>query len=355
VESAYFEAIRQEKVEAVSNPRVTKSGIKPNEPFTFEALVEVKPKIEPKDYQGLTLKKAEETVDEAKINEQLERLRQSFTRLEPVEGRDVAAVNDYVQVDYTGEIDGKEFAGSTAENITVQVAQGEVVESKIAALEGVKVGEVKDVPYTFPADYGMDEVKGKSAIFHVKVKNLKKEVIPELNDEFAKEVQGGNTLDELKTKIRSDLEKSLKVKAQQEERDQLIAQLIEKNPLEVPKAMVERASDMMLDNALRAMARSGMDVRNLNLDFQALRQDMHPRAVSEVKGSLLLEAIAQKENIQTTEEDIEKKLEALAEESGQPLSAVKKYFKTPQDRQGLFLRLREEKTVEFLRAHAKYS
>jgi trigger factor len=355
VERAYLEAIREHKVDVVSSPTVTKPALKLNEPFTFEARVEVKPKLEPKDYQEISLKKTDTVVDDAKIQEQLERMRQSFGRLEPVEGRDIAQANDYAQVDYEATIDGKPFTGNKAEGIAVQVAPGELVESKMAALEGVKVGESKDIDYAFPPDYGNDEVKGKTARFRVTLKGLKREVTPEINDDFAKEVQGGNTLEELKTKIRGDLEKSAKVKADQEEREQLIAQLVEKNPFEVPKAMVERATDLMLDNALRAMARSGIDVRQMNLDFNRLREEMQPRALTEVRGTLLLEAIAQKENIHPSDDDLEKRLETLAEEAGQPLSQVKKIFKSSEDRQGLFLRLREEKTVEFLKARAKYS
>jgi trigger factor len=353
VERAYLEAIRDHKVDAVSSPTVTKTALKSDAPFTFEARVEVKPKLDPQSYRELTLKRVEATVDDSKIQEQLERLQKNFGRLEPVEGRDVAQANDYATVDYTATIDGQPFKGSSAEGITVQVTPGELVESKIAALEGVKVGDTKAVDYVFPPDYGVDEVKGKTAQFQVTLKGLKVEVTPELNDDFAKEVQGGETLDELKGKIRSDLERSAKTKAEGEERDQLIEQLLEKNPFEVPRAMVERATDLMLENALRSMARSGFDVRQLNLDFDRLRAEMQPRAVKEVKATLLLEAIAQKENIQPTPEDIEQKLEKLAQESGQPLSQIQKAFKGAEERQGLFLRLREEKTVEFLKAHAK--
>jgi len=354
VQTAYMEAVREHNVDVVSQPQVTNSGLKPGAPFSFEARVEVKPRLEPKDYKELPLKKTEGTVDDAQVNEQLEKMRESAGRMEPITDRDVAASGDFAAVDYEATIDGQPFVGSKAEDVVVEIAPGELVDSNIAALEGVKVGDTKEIDYAFPPDYRVEEVKGKTARFKLHLKGLKKKFVPELNEDFAKEV-GSQTVDELRGKIKADLERAQKNKAQVEERDALYKALIERNPFEVPKAMVERAIDSMLEGAMRQMARSGLDVRNLGLDFMRLRDEMRERAVQEVKGTLLLEAIAQKENIQAGEEDVEKKIEELATEAGQPVATVRKYFKNPDDRLGLSLRLREEKTIEFLKAQAKYS
>lgn len=354
VQSAYVEAITQHNVEPVSQPQVTNSGLKPGAPFSFEARVEVKPKIEAKDYKELPLKKTDTAVTDAQVDEQLEKMRQSASRLEPVADRDVAKAGDFATIDYEATIDGQPFTGNKAEDVTAEIAPGELVDSNIAALEGVKVGDTKELDYVFPQDYRVDEVKGKTAHFKIQVKGLKTKIVPELNDDFAKEAGGENAAD-LRTKVRSNLEATQKSKAQNEERDAVFKVLIERNPFEVPKAMVERAIDSMLEGALRQMQRSGLDVRNLGLDFMRLRDEMRERAVQEVKGTLLLEAVAEKESIQATDADIEKKLEELATESGQPVANIRKYFTRPDDRLGLSLRLREEKTIEFLKAQAKYS
>lgn len=354
VQSAYVEAITQHNVEPVSQPQVTNSGLKPGAPFSFEARVEVKPKIEAKDYKELPLKKTDTAVTDAQVDEQVEKMRQSASRLEPVADRDVAKAGDFATIDYDATIDGKPFTGNKAEGVTAEIAPGELVDSNIAALEGVKVGDTKELDYVFPQDYRVDEVKGKTAHFKIQVKGLKTKIVPELNDDFAKEAGGENAAD-LRTKVRSNLEATQKSKAQNEERDAVFKVLIERNPFEVPKAMVERAIDSMLEGALRQMQRSGLDVRNLGLDFMRLRDEMRERAVQEVKGTLLLEAVAEKESIQATDADIEKKLEELATESGQPVANIRKYFTRPDDRLGLSLRLREEKTIEFLKAQAKYS
>ncbi|WNG19520.1 trigger factor [Cystobacter fuscus] len=356
VQSAWLEAVRDHKVEAVAPPQVTNnSGLKTNAPFTFEARVEVKPQVEAKDYQGLPLTRVDSQVTDAEVDERLEQLRQNMARLDAVEGRDVAQAGDFATVDYEALVDGKEFPGSKAEGVTVELAPGELVESNVAALEGAKVGETRELDYTFPADYRVEDVKGKTAHFKFHVKGLKKKIIPELNDDFAKEAGETQSLAELRTKIRSDLEINKKNRVLGEERAALIKALVERNAFEVPRSMVERTIDQMLEQRLRAMARMGMDPRRLNLDFARLREELREEALQEVRGALLFESIALKENLKTTDEDVEKKIAELAKEANQSIDVVRKYFKGPEERQGLSLRLREEKTIEFLKAQAKYS
>jgi len=356
VQNAWLEAVREHKVEAVAPPQVTNnSGLKADGPFSFEARVEVKPKVEAKDYQGLPLTRTDTNVADADVDARLEELRQSMARLEPVEGRDVAQAGDFATVDYVATVEGTDFPGSKADGVTVELAPGELVESNVAALEGSKVGDVKELDYAFPADYRVEQVKGKTARFKFTVKGLKKKVVPELNDDFAKETNEAQSLEELRTKIRTDLEQGKRSKAQNDERAAILTALIERNAFDVPKSMVERTIDNMLEGQLRNMARMGMDPRRLNLDFARLREDLRERATQEVKGALLIEAIAQKENIQASDADVDKKLEELAAEAKQPIDVVRKYFKGAEERQGLSLRLREEKTIEFLKGQAKYS
>lgn len=355
VQRAYIEAVRQNQVDAVADPQVTPKPLKPGEPFAFDARVEIRPRVEVKDYLGLELKRVPVQVGDEKVQARLEDLRRRLTRLEPVSGRDVAQANDYAQVDYEATCDGKPFPGSKAENITVRVAPGELVEANIAALEGTKVGEVKELDYVFPADHRVEEVKGKTAHFKISLKGLKTEIVPELDDAFAKDTGGADSLEALKARIRSDLEKAEKLQAGAQERDQIVKLLVERNPFEVPRAMVEQAIDAMLEGALRQMARSGLDPRRLNLDLGRLREEMRERATSEVKGSLLFDALATQEKIEPSEEEIDKRIEQIAQESDRPQSAVQKAFRSPADRKGLALRLREEKAIEFVKASAKYS
>ena len=355
VERAYLTAINENKVEAVSSPQVTPTQLKSGVPFTFQARVEVKPKLEPKDYQGIELKREDSAVGDEKVTERIEQMRSRMASLVPVEGRDVAEKGDYVLADYVGSADGTELPGGQQANFTVQVAPGELYEGNIAALEGAKVGEVREVDYTYPAEYEDANLKGKTAHFKITVKALKRQVTPELDDAFAKEIGGGDTMEAMRAKVRADLEAGAKVQTEQGERDALIKSLVEKNPFDVPRAMVDRAVEFMLDGALRNIARGGMDPRQLGLDFNRLRDELRPRGETEVRGSLILEAIALKENILPAPADVEARIETLAAESGPQAAQVRQHFGNPEERRGLSLRLREEKTIEFLKAHAKYS
>jgi trigger factor len=355
MQSAYLEALRQTQLDVVSQPQAMPGKLQPQAPFTFEARVEVKPKVEPKDYAELPLSRQDTTVDDARVAEQLDQMRQSLANVEPVTDRQTAAAGDLVTIDYDATVDGKSFPGSQREGVVVEVAPGELVESKLPALEGAKVGETRELDYTFPADYQVEEVKGKPAHFKVTVRDLKRRKVPELSDDFAKDTGLAQSLDELRTRVRQDLERTAKNQAEVAERDALFKALIERNAFDVPRAMVERALDMMLDGALRNMMRSGIDVRRLNLDFEGLRGELRPRAEQEVRGSLLLEAIAQRESIQPTDAEVDARIESMANESGGQAAAVRRHFANPDQRQSLALRLREEKTIEFLKSRAKYS
>jgi trigger factor len=354
VDHAYKEAVREHHVEAVSNPQVTNDRLHPNEPFTFQARVQVKPKIEAKDYLELSLKKVDAAVTEAKVDEQLEKIQQSLSRLEPVEGREAAQAGDFALVDYEGTIDGKELPGSKSENVTVEVAPGELYESKVQALEGARIGSTVEVATAFPEDHAAQQLRGKRARFKVYLKALKAKVVPELNDDLAQEMQAGKSLADLRAKVRSDLEKIALAKAASEEREQIAKALIERNPFEVPAVMVERAAEMLLDGALRAMARGGVDLRRVNLDVGKLLEEMRPRGLGEVKAALLFEAIANQEKIEVPEEEVDRKIEEIAKDSGQALPKVKRHFANPEERRNLSQKLREEKTVDFLKARAKY-
>jgi trigger factor len=355
VQSAWQEAVREHQVEQVGTPQITQSSsIKADAPFSFEARVEVKPRVEARDYTGLELPRTDTSVSDQEEDERLEQMRQSMARLEPIEGRDVAQAGDFATVDYEASIDGNPFPGRKAEDVTVELAPGELVESNVAALEGTRVGETRELDYTFPSDYRVEDVKGKTARFKFELKGLKKKVTPELNDELAKESGEAQSLDELRGKIRSELEQSKRNKARTDERDALLKALIARNDFEVPRSMVDRTIDNMLESRLSAMARMGMDPRRLNLDLSKLREDFREEATQEVKGALLIESISQKESIQVSDQDLDKKIADLAVEAKQPVSVVQNYFKGPEERKGLSYRLREEKTIEFLKAQAKY-
>jgi trigger factor len=353
VERAYLSAISEHHVDAVGAPQLTPVHLDEEKPFAFEARVEVRPKVDPKDYRGLPFKRVEAAVTDAEVDERLEALRQRAARLEPVEGRTVTQTGDLAIVDYAGTIDGQPFPGSHAEDVTVEVAAGDLLRGNVPELAGTVVGQKKELDHAFAKDDPEPVRAGKTAHFSFTLKGLKRQLVPTLDDDFAKEVGGGETLAELRGKVRNDLEVSARNRAAQEERDQLLKALVERNPFELPKAMIERGLDAMLDGALRMMARQGLDPSRLNLDFASLRDEMRPKAEAEVRGALLLAAVAEKEGFSVKSDELDARIAQYATESGAPLHQVRKAFKEPEQRRALEQRIREEKTVEFLKAAAK--
>ena len=340
-ERAYAQAVTEHKLPVVDSPRVQNPPIVPNAPFTFEARVQVRPQVDPKEYAGLKLSRHEVKVDEAKVDEQLKRLQDANTKLEDLSGRDVAAAGDFAVIDYTVSVEGKPLSNAAGEGTVVEVAAGDLLRGNIEALAGLKVGGQRDVAFTFPADYPAEEAKGKAATFHCTLKGLQHKVVPALDDAFAKQVEGGETLEELKGRIRKDLEEGERSRVAIAEREELLKALSGKNPFEVPSAMVERGIDFMLRGALSSMMGRGMDPRSMNLDFGRLREELRDKAELEVRGSLLLEAIADKETLSVTDEELE-------------TAAKARGLSTDDQKEGLRQRLREDKAVEFVKAKASY-
>lgn len=356
VSKSYVEAVKANNIEVVADPHVTNGKLDLTQPFAFTARVEVKPQVTAKEYQGIKLTRQNTEVTETVIDERVEQIRQNLSSIDKLEGRDVARPGDYCVIDYTATVDGKGFPGDKAEGITVEVAPGELVQANLPQLEGVKVGDKKELDYMFPADYRVDDVKGKTAHFTVTLKELKEKKVPPIDDALAEKSGAGvHTLKELRERIKKDLERANRRTADGQERDEIIKGLIEKNAFDVPRAMVERAMDMMLEGAFNMLARSGMDPNQANIDWAKLREDMRGKAETEVRGQLLFEAVSKQEKIEVVDEDLEKKLETIADETGNPLSQVRKAYKDAQSKDGLKGRIREEKTIAFLKAAATYS
>jgi trigger factor len=351
---ATVDAIKSHDVKAVGEPHYSGGKLAPNAAYAFTARLEVKPDLTVKEFKGLVLKKLDTAIDDAKVTEQIDRLRSSRSTLEPVTGRDAAKTGDMAVIDFDATKGGEAFPGNTGRNVTVEVAPGELVEGNLPQLDGMKLNESKTFDYAFPADYRVAEVKGQTASFTVTLKELKERKLPELNDEFAKS-QGVDTVAALKEKVKADLERGAKNRAETEAREDLLKALIAKNPFECPASMIERGIDYMLDGALGSLMRSGVDPRMLNLDWGKLREDMRPRAEVEVRGSLLLEALGKAENLSAADAELEAKYEEISKETGMPAAQVKQRYATPEAQESLKVRVMEEKAMALVRQHATWS
>jgi trigger factor len=356
VQGAFGEAVREHELSPVAPPHVdvAEPGLQQAQPFRFTARVEVKPKLEPRDYKGLEVTKPVHEVTDQLVSDELTRIQDSMAQLVPVEGRFDAQMGDFAVIDHDGTVDGQPFEGGKAEGVTIRVEEGDAIEGKFPQLAGKKLGETIDVEFAFPPSYGNAELRGKTGKFQVTLKALKTRQVPSLDDELAKDLgaEGIATLEELKARIRQDLDARAKARSDAELKDALVKAALAKNDFEVPPALIEHAIDVMIQGAAQRFAQQGLDIRQMGLDFARLRADMREQALLQVKGALLLEAIADAEKLQVSADDIQAEVAALASESRVPLAQVQQELRSAQARSALVNKIRERKALAFLTSEA---
>ena len=357
VRSTFSEAVREQAIDAVAPPNVSlaEGGLSAGKPLRYTARVEVKPRIEPKDYRGLEVSRKPPEVTDDLVSAELTKLQDRMAELVPLEGRFEAQEGDFAVIDHEGTVDGAPFEGANAEGVTVKVAPGAITDGNLGTLAGRKIGETVELDEPFGADHRNEKLRGKSAHMKVTLKGLQTRQIPALDDAFAKAVgiEGVETLDALRARIRADLERREKRRAENELRDALVKAALARNEFDVPPALVERAIDGMIEGAAERFARSGIDIRQLGLDLARMRADLREQALLQVRGALLLESIAEAEKIEVTDEDIEAELAKLADELGAPLPRVRQQMRGSDARQALSNRVREDKAIALLSSAAQ--
>jgi trigger factor len=328
--------------------------VEEGKPLRYSARVEVKPKLDPKDYKGLEVTRKPPEVTDEMVSGELTKLQESMAQLVPAEGRFEAQEGDWAVIDHEGSIEGMPFEGGKAEGVTVKVAQGPVSEGNIPQLAGKKIGETVELDEPFAEDHRNPALRGKTAHMKVTLHGLKVRQLPQLDDALAKNVgiEGVETVDALRTRIKSDLEKREQRRAESELKDALVKAALAKNEFEVPQALVERAIDTMIEGAAERFARQGIDIRQLQLDMARMRGDLRDQALLQVRGALLLEAIAETEKVEATDEDLQAEIARIADELGLPLAKVQQQVRGGEARDALKSRIREEKALAVLSSAA---
>jgi trigger factor len=351
VNLTFVEAAEEKGIEPVATPNVSLDGpLVPGATFKYSAKVEVRPAIVPRDYRGLAVTRTAPVVNDDSVQAELEKLRDRFGSLHPIEGREVAAEGDWAVVDHVGTIDGMPFEGGEAQGVSVRVAQGRIEEGNIAQLVGRKVGDTIEFDEPFAADHRNEKLRGKTAHMTMTLRGLRVRQLPALDDDFARQVgvEGLETLVALTGRIRSDLERREKRKSDGEFKDALIKAALARNDFEVPPSMVERTIDNMLESTVERFSRMGLDVAQLDLDVARLRADLREQALLQVRGSLLLDAVATVEKLEIEAEDVQAELARLADEAGVPLAKVQQQMRSAEARSALHSRVREEKALSLL-------
>lgn len=351
IPGAYSQAVKAAEIEPIDQPEIRDFYIAENEPATFEAVVEVKPEVELGEYTGLGIEKEEVEVTDDDINAQLKNLQEQHSQLEKSD-KEVVDEGDYVVIDFEGYVDNEKFQGGSAEEYTLEVGSGTFIPGFEDQLVGKKVGEEVDVNVTFPEDYQAENLAGKDALFKVDIKEIKEKKIPELNDDFAKEVSDFDTLDELKQDIKERLTKQREEKAEREFEDKLVEKVAENAEVDVPEVLVENELDMMYQNLSYSVSAQGLKIEDyfnyLGMSEDSWREKNREEAEKRAKINLVLEAIGKKEGIEVTDEEVDNKVEEISKDSEQDPKQIKAYLQLQGQLEGLIHSMLIQKVLKFL-------
>ncbi len=340
----------------VSQPRVTDLHLHDGEPLRFKAAFEVLPEIKLEGYKELRADKPEIAVSEADVEQALADLRERHASFNPVEGRALAD-GDFAQVSLDGnprsgdDAEGKSGEGQPVhmDEVLVEIAGKNTMPEFTENLRGTSAGDERTFDVHYPEDTQDKRLAGKTFTYAVKVQSIKQKSLPELNNEFAKQLGEFQTVDDLRKAVREQIESERGHQAEHEGKEKLVGELIQRNDFEVPDSLIEQQIDIRLERGLRALAAQGLTAEQMKkMDLNRLRAGQREQAIHDVKAALLLERVAEEENIQVSDDELNHELEALARQSKQTSEAVRARLTRDGGLDRIRTRIRNEKTLDFL-------
>jgi trigger factor len=344
-------AVAEQKLTPVSQPQVDKLDYAEGQPLKFRAVFEVLPDFELRDYKGLEIEIPAMDITDEGVAKTLEEMRERAAAFAPVEGRAVEN-NDFVQLKLLGTPAG---GGDPlqADSVLCHIGAEETMEAFNKNLRGAKAGEHKNFEVVYPADYPDAKLAGKTYHYAAEVLGIKTKKLPELNDEFAKDVSDATTLDELKKKVREDLEHQRDHKHKELLHEKVLAAIVKLHDFPVPEALVEHQMDVRLERVVRSLAAQGVDPRAVNVDWVTLRRRQQERAADDVKAELIVDRIATAENIDVTEQEVDQELQHLAGHGGESAEAIRARLTKQGTLDRMKAKLRSDKTLDWLAQNSR--
>jgi trigger factor len=334
----------------VSQPRVTDLHAHQGEPMRFKASFEVMPEIKVEGYKELRAEHPAISVTDQEVEDALKALQEQKATFSPVEGRSIAD-GDYAQASLDGfpKPDEPGMKPVHMDEVLVEIGGKNTMPEFTENLRGANAGDERSFDVRYPEDFSDERLRSKTFAYKVKTIAIKQKSLPELNDDFAKELGEFKTLDEVRQKIREGMEQDRLREAEREAKDKLLGELVRRNEFEIPEALGDRQIDVRLDRGLRALASQGMKSEDMKkLDFARLRAGQRDQALQEVKASLLLEKIADEESIAVGDEEIDREIEALAKQTNQAPDAIRARLTRDGALDRIRNRIRNEKALDFL-------
>jgi trigger factor len=343
-------ALAEKKLSPITRPQIDKVDFTEAGPVKFRASFEVLPEFELGDYKNLKIEIEAIEVGDAEIDKTLEEMRQRAATYAPVEGRPVQD-GDYVQVKLMGTPAG---GGDPirSDNLTCHIGAEETLPAFSENLRGASAGETRRFETKYPDDYPDPKLKGKSYNFAIEVRGIKEKKLPELNDEFVKDLGegalGAKTLAELREKIRERLNAARDDQQHAQANEKILEEIVKRHDFPVPDALIEHQMDVRLERVVRSLASQGVDPRAVNVDWVSIRQRQHDRAERDVKAEILIDRIASEEKIDATDEDVEKEVALLAERSGESVAAIRARLTKEDALDRMKSKLRSDKAIDWL-------
>ncbi len=352
---AYTEAVEETKIEPVDRPEIDIKQIGDGDNLIFTAVVTVKPEVGLGEYKGIEVKKVEYNVTEEDVENEIKQMQEKNARLVTIEDRAVEE-KDTAVIDFEGFIDNEPFEGGKGEDYSLEIGSGQFIPGFEEQLIGKNTGEEIDVNVTFPEEYQAEELAGKPAVFKVKINQIKFKELPELDDEFVKDVSEFDTLDELKEDINKRLTEEAENKAKNEKENAVIDRILENVTVDLPEVMIENQINSMTRDFDMRLQSQGMNLDQYlqftGSDLNQFKEQFKDQAEKQVKTTLVLEKISKLENVEVSDEDVEENIKKLAENYKMEVEKVKKLYR-PEDLEAMKNDLAISKTVEMLVDGAK--
>jgi trigger factor len=353
INDAFGKAVEENHLLPVSPPTVLDRHFETGKDFTYSVKIEVKPGVTVGEYRGLEVPPTSVSVSDEEVEARLKAVQENHAKIKPLEASRPIQEKDLVVLDFEGRLEGKPLEGWKVQDHLVEAGSKSLVGELDRHLIGLAVGEEKEVTITLPEAYSKKELAGKEIQVHLKTKEIKEKILPSLDDEFAKDVGSFTTLADLKARLRETIEAEKRAQGQRAAKEKILSTLVEKNPFPVPPSMVERRVQGLIQGAKLRLAQQGLKLEETKLDPEKLRESFRPTAEKEIRGSLILEKIAETEKFSVSEAELEKRYEEMAQQLQQRAETVKNYHIKEGLVEDLRAQLLEEKTLAFLLDHAK--
>jgi trigger factor len=352
VDETYPKAISEQKLQPVTDPAIEPRKLEEYKPFSYKARVEVLPEISAVSYDGLAAKRPKIEVSEEQVKERLDQLRRQHSTLEPPKKARAAQAGDQVTIDFVVTVGSESIDDAGATDFQVELGSGTLLSEIESALLGKQVGDAARAEVPLPAAHPHPKLAGKTASFAITLKDMKERVLPEADDEFAKDLGEFETLDLLKKDIREHLEKHSKEQSDNQVAEQLVIELVKANPVPLPPSLVERQMRVTEQEILQRARGQGQQVTGVG---DELRQQIQQDSEVKVRAGLLMAEIAKKEGIQIGDAEMEEGLKELAEQSGKNIAKVRAEYRDQRKREMLIGMILENKVLDIIEAKAKIS